>query len=89
MKKFLVIILRKNIDIILVGIFWGHTEEMQSMNKRFLVNFYCRSFLFEREVIESEQKTIVMCNGIFNDVFYYAMCCLCGGGFCGRTGGKP
>lgn len=50
MKKFLVIVLRKNIDIILVGIFWGHTEEMQSMNKRFLVNFYCRAFLFEREV---------------------------------------
>lgn len=46
---------------------------MQSMNKRFLVNFYCRSFLFEREVIESEQKTIVMCNGI-SDVFTLMPC---------------
>lgn len=89
MKKFLVIVLRKNIDIILVGIFWGHTEEMQSMNKRFLVNFYCRAFLFEREVIESEQKTIVMCNGISDGLYAYAMRCLCGGDFCGRTGRKP
>ena len=89
MKNFLVIVLRKNIDIILVGIFWGHTEEMQSMNKHFLVNFYCRSFLFEREVLESEEKNSIMCNGISDGLYAYAMLCLSGGDFCGRTGGKP
>ena len=31
---------------------------MQSMNKRFLVNFIADQFLFEREVIESEQKLL-------------------------------